>query len=152
MNTNTPPVTGNSSFSFRDILSTVASIISSGTTVVAAGESRDQLMKSIVEIQSALSTDGSITYKDKVDILIVLVVFLAALYERKQVSQPEQDQYEAAMNGIASGNLKTLLTKIIPEIQKYNTSTTVMNALNANSLSMTNTIAMAVVSAFITKA
>ena len=141
LNTITPPVTANSSFSFRDILSTVASIISSGTTVVAAGESRDQLMKSIVEIQSALSTDGSITYKDKVDILIVLVVFLAALY-----------QYEAAMNGIASGNLKTLLTKIIPEIQKYNTSTTAMNALNADSLSMTNTIAMAVVSAFITKA
>ena len=84
--------------------------------------------------------------------MIVLVVFLAALYERKQVSQPEQDQYEAAMNGIASGNLKTLLTKIIPEIQKYNTSTTAMNALNADSLSMTNTIAMAVVSAFITKA
>ena len=149
LNTITPPVTADSSFSFRNILSTIATIISSGTTVVAAGESRDQLMKSIVEIQSALSTDGSITYKDKVDILIVLVVFLAALYERKQVSQPEQDQYEAAMNGIASGNLKTLLTKIIPEIQKYNTSTT---AMNADSLSMTNTIAMAVVSAFITKA
>ena len=48
LNTITPPVTANSSFSFRDILSTVASIISSGTTVVAAGESRDQLMKSIV--------------------------------------------------------------------------------------------------------
>jgi hypothetical protein len=95
--------------------------------VVDGEESRDHLMGLIGEVKNALSTDVSISSEKKTDILLVLVVFLAALYERKQVSPADQDQLTAAITRLPEGILKTRLTHISKiDVPRYNKSTTAM--------------------------